>query len=76
MNELEKLFRRLQTNTKCVLFTEENINDKLLRKIWKPRYKKGIEFIKLFDRNAKFLEDEKRTHPIKITVVEKKRLCW
>ena len=27
MNELKKLFRRLQTDSKSVLFTEENINE-------------------------------------------------
>ena len=33
MNELKKLFRRLQADTKSVLFTEENINDTLLKKL-------------------------------------------
>ena len=33
MNELKKLFRRLQADTKSVLFIEENINDKLLKKV-------------------------------------------
>ena len=33
MNELKKVFRRLQTDPKSVLFTAENINDKLLKKI-------------------------------------------
>ena len=32
MNELKKLFGRLQTDAKNVLFTEENINDKLMIK--------------------------------------------
>ena len=35
MNELKKLFKSLQTDAKTVLFTEENINDKLLKKIKK-----------------------------------------
>ena len=35
MNELKKLFKSLQTDAKTVLFTEENINDKLLKKILK-----------------------------------------
>ena len=33
MNKLKKLFRRLQTDTKSVLFTEENINDKFVKKL-------------------------------------------
>ena len=32
MNELKKLFKSLQTDAKSVLFTEENINNKLLKK--------------------------------------------
>ena len=32
-NELKKLFKRLQTDAKSVLLTEENINDRLLKKI-------------------------------------------
>ena len=67
---IKKLFRRVQTDAKSVLFTEENINDKLLRKIKKSRYEKDIEFAKLFDRNLNFLQDEKRSVPIK-TFVEK-----
>ena len=54
MNEVKKLFRRLQTDAESVLFTEENINDKLLKKIKKSTYEKDIEFVKLFDRNVNF----------------------
>ena len=60
MNEVKKLFRRLQTDAESVLFTEENINDKLLKKIKNQDMKLfDILFIKLFDRNVNFLEDEK-----------------
>ena len=72
MNELKKLFRRFQTDTESVLFTEENINDKLLKKSEKLKYEKYIEFVKLFDSNVILLEDEKRTIPIKTTFIEKK----
>ena len=54
MNELKKLFRRLQTDAKTVLFTEENINNMLLKKYKKSRHEKDIEFVKLFDRNVIF----------------------
>ena len=54
------------------MFTEENINDKFLKKIKKSRYEKDTEFVKLFDRNENFLEDEKSTIPIKTMFVEKK----
>ena len=42
MNELRKLFRRLQTDAKSVLFTEENINDKLLKKFKNQDKKKTL----------------------------------
>ena len=54
------------------MFTEENINDKFLKKIKKSRYEKDTEFVKLFDRNENFLEDEKSTIPKKTMFVEKK----
>ena len=47
MDQLKKkLFRRLQTDPKGVLFIEENINDKLLKKIKKLSYEKDIDFVK------------------------------
>ena len=54
------------------MFTKENINNKLLKKIKKSRFEKDIEFVILFDRNVNFLEDGKRTITIKIKFVEKK----
>ena len=72
MNGLKKLFRRLQTDANSALFTEENINDKLLKKIKKSRCEKDIEFVKLFERNVNYLEDEKSCVPIKTTFVGKK----
>ena len=73
MNELKKLFKTFQADAKSVLFTEENINDKLLKKIKDSKYEKYIEFVKLSDRYVNFLEDEKSTIPIKTTLVEKKK---
>ena len=43
------------------------------KKFKKSEYEKGIEFVKLFDRNVNFLGDEKKLIPIKTTFVEKKR---
>ena len=54
------------------MFTEENINENLLKKIKNSRYEKDIEFVKLFDRYVNFLEDEKRSTPIKTMFVEEK----
>ena len=33
MTELKKLFEKIQTDAKSVLFTEETINDKVLNKL-------------------------------------------
>ena len=38
------------------------------------KYEKDIEFVKLFNRNISFLEDEKSTIPVKTTFVEKKMI--
>ena len=46
MNEFKKLFKSLQTDAKRVLFTEENKNNKLLKKIKKSKYEKDIKFAK------------------------------
>ena len=71
MNEL-KTIQKAQTDAENILFTEENINENQLKKIKKSRYEKDIECVKLFDRYVNFLEDEKRSTPIKTMFVEKK----
>ena len=71
LNELKKLVKSLQADAKSVLFTEENTNDQLFKKIKKSKYEKCIQFVNLFDRNVNFLEDEKSTISIEITFVEK-----
>ena len=44
----------------------------MLKKIKKSKYEKDIDFVKLFDRNVNFLENERRSVPMKTTFVEKK----
>lgn len=57
MNGLKKLFRILQTDAKSVLFTKEQINDKLLKKLRRSKYDKDKRFVDLFDVNVdKFVE--------------------
>ena len=72
MNELKKLFKKLQTDAKSILFSEEIINDKVLKKLKKSKYNKDIEFTNLFKSNIDFLNDEKKSIPIKTTFDEKK----
>ena len=45
MSEKKKLFKWLQTDAKSFLLTEENVNDKLLKKIKKSRYEKTLSLL-------------------------------
>ena len=45
MDKLKKLFNALQVDSKSVLFVQDQINDKLLKKLKKPKYKKDKEFV-------------------------------
>ena len=49
MDELKKLFNRLQVDSKSMLFVQDQISDKLLRKLKKSKYKKEKEFVNSFD---------------------------
>ena len=71
LSQLKQIKKQLVK--KCKIWEKNllNMNDKLLRKIKKSRYEKDIEFAKLFDRNLNFLQDEKRSVPIKTMFVEK-----
>ena len=51
MIEPKKLFKKLQTDARSVLFTEETINNKVLKKLKKSKYNKDIEFVNLFKSN-------------------------
>lgn len=57
----KKLFNLLQRDSKTVLFTEENINEKLVKRLQKPTYAKDNEFVKLFnDVDYKFFKEIKK----------------
>ena len=49
MDQLKKLFNKLQVDSKSVLFVQDQINDKLLKKLKKSKYKKDKEFGNSFD---------------------------
>ena len=72
MTELKKLFKKLQTDAKSMLFSEEIINDKVLKKLKKSKYNKDIEFVNLFKSNIDFSDDEKKSILLKTAFVEKK----
>ena len=74
MTGLNKLFKKLQTDAKSVMFTKETISAKVLKKLKKSEYNKDTEFINLFKGNIDFLDDEKKYIPIKTTFFEKKMI--
>ena len=49
MEKIQKLFNRLQTDRKNVLFTEEQLNEKLFKKTKKSKYEKDKEFLNIFN---------------------------
>ena len=70
-SNLKELFRNLQTDSKSVLFTQEKIDDELLKKLIKSMYKKDTEFVNLFNSNVDFLDNEKK--PIQIKTIFAKK---
>lgn len=54
------------------MFIEEKINNRLLKKLTKSMNETDKELVNLFNSNVDFLDDEKKTVPIKTTFVEKK----
>ena len=55
MDKIKKLFNKLQVDSKRVVFIQEQINDKLLKKLKNSKYEKDKEFVNRFN----LLEDKK-----------------
>ena len=49
INKVKKLFNRPQTDSKSVVFIQEQLNDKLLKKLKNSKYKKDEEFVNRFN---------------------------
>ena len=77
MDELRKIFNRLEVDSKSVLFIQDQINDKLLKKLKKSKYKKDKEFVNSFHLSVDKKTDlNKKDHgrysiPIKAEYVKK-----
>ena len=77
MDELEKLFNSPQVDSKSVLFVQDQINDKLLKKLKKSKYKKDKEFVNSFnylvDKKTDFnkKDDGRYSIPINAEYVQK-----
>ena len=55
MDKLKKLFNELQVDSKSVVLSQEQLNDKLLKKLKNSKYEKDKEFVNRFN----LLEDKK-----------------
>ena len=60
MTNLKKLFKKLQSDAKSVLFTEEIINEKMIKKLKKLTYVRDKEFVNLFANSVDSLEDDEK----------------
>ena len=60
MTNLKKLFKKLQSDVKSVLFTEETINEKMIKKLKKLTYVRDKEFVNLFANSVDSLEDDEQ----------------
>ena len=49
MDNVKKLFNKLQTDSKSVLFVQEQLNNKLLKRLKKSKYIKDKEFVNSFN---------------------------
>ena len=48
MEKIKKLFNKLQIDSKSVLFTQEQFNEKFLKKPNKSKHEKDKEFVNIF----------------------------
>ena len=48
MEKIKQLFNKLQIDGKSVLFMQEQLNEKLLKKLNKSKYEKDKEFVNIF----------------------------
>ena len=77
MDKVKRLFNKLQTDSKNVLFIQEEINDKLLKKLKKSKYKIDKESVNSFnllvDKKTDFnkKDDCRYSVPIKAEYVQK-----
>ena len=54
MDKVKKLFNKLRVDSKSVVFIQEQLNDKLLKKLKNSKYEKDKEFVNRFN----LLEDK------------------
>ena len=77
MDKVKKLFNKLQADSKSVVFIQEQLNDKLLKKLKNSKYEKDKEFVNRFNllenKKTDFNNNENDVYsvPIKAEYVQK-----
>ena len=77
MDKVKKLFNKLQVDSKSVVFIQEQLNDKLLKKLKNSKYEKDKEFVNRFnlleDKKTDFSNNKNDVYsvPIKVEYVQK-----
>ena len=77
MDKLKKVFNKPQVDSKSVVFIQEQLNDKLLKKLKNSEHEKGKEFVNRFnlleDKKADFNNNKNEVYsvPIKAEYVKK-----
>ena len=77
MDKLKKVFNKLQVDSKSVVFIQEQLNDKLLKKLKNSEHEKDKEFVNRFnlleDKKADFNNNKNEVYsvPIKAEYVKK-----
>ena len=77
MDKVKKLFNKLQTDIKSMLFIQEEINNKLLKKLKNSKYKNDKEFVNSFnllvDKKTDFNKQDggRYSIPIKSEYIQK-----
>ena len=78
LEEAKKNFEKLKTNEKSVLFSEEKLNKKFLRKLKKSKYSNDKKLLKLIDPAENNIEqfnvNNENIVPIRLNYVEKKEI--
>ena len=73
LKEAKTIFHSLKTDLSSVSFSEERIDNKLLKKLKQSKYLKQNQLLKLTNlSNKDFLDDDKT--PIRTDFVEKKEI--
>ena len=73
LQKAKNVFKNLKTDPNSVLFSEENIESRLLKKLKKSKYAKDFLLLKLIGLVEQKMDDEEKV-PTRIDYVEKREI--